>query len=40
MLNFIKNIMGIALTLYGALLAINFIYCLIGEHPWNQFFYL
>ena len=40
MLNVIKNVVGVALTLYGALLAINLIYCLIGELSWSRFFYL
>ena len=40
MLNAIKNVVGVALTLYGALLAINLIYCIIGELAWNKIFYL
>lgn len=39
-LNVIKNTFYVALTLYGALLMINFVYCIIGELPWNRFFYL
>ena len=40
MLNVIKNVVGVALTLYGTLLMINLVYCIIGELEWNRFFYL
>lgn len=40
MLNLFKNIIGVALTLYGALLAINLVYCIIGELDWEHIFYL
>jgi len=40
MLNFIKEIVGIGLILYGFLLVLNVVYYLIGELPLEQIFYL
>ena len=40
MLNFIKEVVGIGLTLYGFLLVINVVYYLIGELPLERIFYL
>jgi hypothetical protein len=40
MLNFIKEIVGIGLILYGFLLMLNVVYYFIGELPLEQIFYL
>lgn len=38
--NVLKDILLIALSLYGVLIAINILYCLLGKYEWNKVFLL
>lgn len=38
--NVLKDTVLIALSLYGVLIAINILYCLLGKYEWSDIFYL
>ena len=36
--NVLKDLVLIALSLYGVLIAINILYCLLGKYEWSDIF--